>query len=755
MRSFRLSRRFIVSHLPTVTPFRIGIIITICCLMVRFLQIGFLDQFERNLYDLRLRTQAKTKPLDRVVIVAIDEKSVDEIGRWPWPRNRIAELISILSSYGAGVVGFDIVFSEPDENSIVQQVQAIRQEIGKLAVKNAALATYLKQIQEKADTDHVLAESIARSGRVILGYFFHTDAQEARHIAPGRQHLNFESVIGSAYAVKYGSSAATKIRFPEAYAAEANLSYFCAAAQGSGYFNICPDTDGVVRQVPLVMICGGEFFPPLALRMLHRYFGEEPILTIEEQGIRGVWIRGQEIPTDENGFMLVHYRGPSRTFPSYSCADVINQRIDPQTFQDKMVIIGATAKGITDWCSTPLDGVFPGPEIHATIIDTVLQGDFLRRPAWCSLIEYGIIIILGLAYSLILPRIRALYGILGTGAFIALYLFLDHIIFHTLRIWLNLVYPMMTIASVYTGITLFCYRTEEREKAKIRDTFSVYVPPTVVAEMLRHPEKLQLGGEKKELSVLFADIRGFTTISEQLSPDELVRLLNDYFTAMTRIIFQQEGTLDKYIGDAIMAIFGAPIEQHDHALRCCRAALDMVTKLHMLQGKWAAEGSLSFDIGIGINTGIMAVGNMGSALRFDYTVLGDAVNLGSRLEGLNKLYGTHIIISEYTYEQVKNHFSCRELDDVLVTGKKLPLRIYELMGYLDMPERVCRMVRRFHQGLSFYRNQEWRQAEDSFRQVLEINPHDQPARVYLSRCQACRQTSVPENWDGIFTCKTK
>ncbi len=746
---------FLKDHILKLTAFRIGILFTIISLIFSVIKPGFLERLEWDYYDLRMRARKPVKPLDKVVLVSIDEKSLDEIGRWPWPRTQIAKLIDLLTEYGAKVIGFDIVFPEPDENSILKEVKLLKKKISELDVKDSKLYSYLKQLEKEADTDGTLAKAIKKSGRVILGYFFHTDWYAVRHIPKKKQEENFNNIISSAYAVKFTSQAATKVKFKEAYAAEANLKIFCDAAKGSGYFNVFPDEDGVVRWVPLITSCKNEFFPPLSLRMLYLYFDEEPVLTIEETGVKGIWIGGVEIPTDETGRMLINYRGKKKTFPHFSFTDVVHRRIDPEVFREKIVIVGGTAIGLFDLRATPYENVFPGPEIHANIIDNILQKDFLQRPNWFKVFEYLIILILGTLFSLVLPRVRAIYGLLGALVFIMAYVFLDRFFFQTLRIWLNIVHPVLTIIFVYIGITLYRYITEEREKAKIKGAFSVYVTPAVVEEMLRNPEKLRLGGEKKELTVLFSDIRGFTTISEKLPPDELVRFLNDYLTAMTDIVFKYEGTLDKYMGDAIMAIFGAPIDQEDHYIRSCNTALDMMEELKRLHKRWEQEGAPKIDIGIGINTGLMSVGNMGSSLRFDYTVMGDSVNLGSRLEGMNKEYNTNIIISEYTYEKVKDHFFCRELDQVRVKGKIQPVKIYELIDRDGVPDNVREGVTYFHQALAFYRNQDWDRAEEFFLKVLKVNPSDRTVPVYLKRCQELREESLPADWDGVFVAKTK
>jgi adenylate cyclase len=330
-------------------------------------------------------------------------------------------------------------------------------------------------------------------------------------------------------------------------------------------------------------------------------------------------------------------------------------------------------------------------------------------------------------------------------------------IFATLNIWLNLIYPVLTMMTIYLAITVYRYITEEKEKKKIRGAFQYYLTASVINEMLKDPTKLKLGGDKKDLTVLFSDIRGFTTVSEKLTPEELVHLLNEYLTAMTDIVFKYDGLLDKYMGDAIMAVYGAPLDQPDHALRACRTALDMLAGLKELQKKWAEEGRPVLHIGIGINSGDMVVGNMGSQMRFDYTVMGDSVNLGSRLEGINKEYGTSIIISEFTYNAVKDTLLCRELDSVRVKGQKLPVRIYELLGDqkdagTDETETV---LRHFAEALAEYKQARWDDAVAAFQKVLELRPGDAPSELYIQRCRDLKENPPPAPWDGVFTMTRK
>jgi adenylate cyclase len=545
----------------------------------------------------------------------------------------------------------------------------------------------------------------------------------------------------------------------KAYSAVANLKLLSEAAENCGFFNILPDSDGVFRWAPLVIRLQDNYYSSLPISMLTQYL-DWPTLTLKiaESGVASVILDKYQIPTDEAGRLLINYLGPAKTFPHYSITDVIHKRLSPNLFKNKMVLVGATAVGIYDLRVTPFSPVYPGVEIHATVIDNILHQNFLVNSPLTMFVDVCAIILLGLLVGITVPRAKAAQGILLILILLGLFILMNGYIFAHFKIWLNLIYPTLTMMTIYLGITVHRYMTEEKEKKKIRGAFQYYLTSSVINEMLKDPSKLKLGGDKKNLTVLFSDIRGFTSFSETMTPEQLVHLLNEYLTAMTDIVFKYDGLLDKYMGDAIMAVYGAPLDQPDHALRACRTALDMMKELKKLQKKWAGEGQPVLDIGIGISSGDMVVGNMGSQMRFDYTVMGDSVNLGSRLESINKEYGTNIIISEYTYEAVQDVLLCRELDSVRVKGKKLPVKIYELLGEkkdTTDTEEYAELIRRFNEALEKYKQAHWDEAIASCHQVLEIRPDDPPSCLYIRRCEDLKENPPPIPWDGAFTMTKK
>jgi adenylate cyclase len=470
---------------------------------------------------------------------------------------------------------------------------------------------------------------------------------------------------------------------PEPHGVLANIPLLQGSAAHTGHINALPDADGTLRRAPLVQRYDGRYYPSLSVQVARALLGGERLaLRTEPYGIAGLEIGGRFVPTDEQGRLLVRYRGPEQTFATVSIADILAGRADPRLLRDRAVLIGATAKGIGDIRVTPYGAAYPGVELHANVVEDLLAGGFLRRPEWMGIVDVAILIALGLALAWVLPRAGVRGGALLALGALAAYLILAWQLFQAQGLWLNVVYPTLLVAALFVSTTLVQYFSAESEKRYLRTAFQHYVTATVIDEIVADTGKLRLGGEKRELSVLFSDIRGFTSISEKFAPEELVRFLNIYFTAMTDKVFDHKGSLDKYIGDAIMAVFGAPIADPHHARGACRAALDMVGALKRLEGEWQRNGlpALQVDIGIGINSGPMIVGNMGSVDRFNYTVTGDAVNLAARIEPLNKIYGTSILVSEYTYEQAKDELpGAREIDRVRVRGREQYVRLYELI----------------------------------------------------------------------------
>ncbi len=739
-----------IKKLIAPTPIKIGISITVVSMLIYIVGVPFLSVMELKAYDLHFLSRGPLIPGNEVVIVGIDEKSVDTIGRWPWPRTKVAELVDKLKVYGARVVAFDIVFAEPDESSGIAVVRKLKNRFSDQRTK-----TVLDETERDVDNDGRFAEALKKNPNVIMGYFYFMSREEVKHRTEqkgGAEDFQLPSRYTSVRSIEKG---APPPPLPTALEVEQNIAVLSKAATDFGYFNIVPDSDGTVRWVPLAIKRGDGVYPHLSIEAVRKYLGSPPlIVNVAEYGVDSIQIGQQQLPTDERGRLLINFRGAQKTFPHYSFSDVLNGSAPASAFKDKIVLVGATAIGIYDMRVTPFSGTFPGVEIHANIIDNILRNDPVRRPDWIFGADLASILLFGAVLTLLISRSRPLYATVTTIGMIGLYAVLNEMVFTRANVWMTAVYPGMTMILSFIGVTTFRFMTEERKKKEIKEAFSHYVAPSLVHEIIKDPAKLNLGGEERRLTVLFSDIRGFTTISESMKPQDLVKLINEYLTPMTDIILKHGGTIDKYMGDAIMAFWGAPIWQEDHPVRACSAALEMMEKLKELQGGWHARGIPTIDIGIGISTGKLTVGNMGSTTRFDYTVMGDSVNLGSRLEGLNKEYGTHVIVPKFTFEDVKDRFILRQLDLIRVKGKQIPIWIYELIAGTDTG-RLREAAGLSDAGFQAYLQKDWDKAESYFRKVLEILPDDGPPQTFLKRIKNLREQGVPENWDGVYVMTKK
>jgi adenylate cyclase len=534
----------------------------------------------------------------------------------------------------------------------------------------------------------------------------------------------------------------------------APIDPIAASAAALGHVDVAFDTDGSARYEYPVVEYGGEYYPSLTVQVVRVYLG----LRAEEVAVRfgdGIQLGPITIPTDESMRLLVDYLGAAGSFSTYAFVDVLQGRLPHATFRDAIVLIGATASGLGDTFATPFSAALPGVERHATVIDSIVRQHFLHRRDVTAALDLAMILSMGLLIGWLSPKCPAYWGSVAALGLAGLYVAANVLVFTQAGVWINLLFPLGAIALNQSTVTLFNYLTEARQKRQIRQAFQHYLHPAIVERVARDPQLLRLGGESRELTVLFSDIRGFSSIAEVLSPEALVRLLNEYFTLMTRIVLQRNGLLDKYLGDGIMAVYGVPLDDPDHPVQACCSALDMLGELKTLRARWVARGLPSLEIGIGINTANMVVGNMGSELRFDYTVMGDGVNLASRLEGANKEYGTRLIISESTWEHVHDRIATRELDIIRVQGKAQPTRIFEVLGMFPLPPDRAAMVGAFEVALRAYRAQQWEDAMHAFQQALAIVADDPPSQLYIQRCRALMATLPRPDWDGVHVMQTK
>ena len=723
--------------------------VTLVMICLYFLVVPFIELVELKAWDLHFARRGAREPSGMVTFVTIDEQSVNREGRWPWPRRLMARLLRSIEAHGARVIGLDLGFFEPDlklrQQALLDVRDRLRGELSGSPLND--LAAQLEEIAQHEDDDLILADTLkSLSVPLVLGHFFYMEKNVFLPPPPPPEALE-----KAACPIVQLMSEPLEGKLNEATGLEINIPDLREASPRSGSFNVLPDPDGSIRWMPLVIRYQKRFFPSFTIQMLSAVFPELPLIVkADERGIMDIRLGPVSIPTNNKGEILVNYYGPPYSFPHISATALMRGELPPDCLRDKLVVLGNTTEGLHDIRPTPFSAVFPGVEVHCTVLENILRQDFLRRSERTApLYDMSAIVAMALLFLLAHFFLR---GIPLAGATVILlggYVWLTHFAFLKGGLWLNHIYPSVNLAVAYLGTTVHRYLKEAREKRVIRQTFSLYVPRSVVEEMLAYPERLRLGGEKKDLTVLFSDIRGFTTLSEQLPAEELVPQLNEYLTRMTEVVFEHHGTLDKYIGDAIMAIFGAPLPQEDHACRACATALAMMRSLESLQGLWRERGQPVFQVGIGINTGLMMVGNMGSERRFDYTALGDNVNLASRLEGLTKMYGVGLVVSESTWEQAKDRFIGRELDVVRVKGKQKPVAIFQVMDVKEKTASYLEPLELYRKAMEKYRQGLWAEAIALFQQVENWWPADPPSRLYIDRCRELLDHPPETDWSFV------
>jgi len=724
---------------------------------------------------------AKPSPDPRIVIVEIDQKAQETLGRWPFSRKYFAQMLDVLREDGARTVGFDVTFSKPDESAkpirdLREQLEA-QQKAGE-SVDPRVIAE-LTRIEGQYNVDQQFADSIRRFGRVVLGNFFFMSPQEAATLDKATIE-RYAQIIGDfpfpqARSAKSAQGQQSYVRMMDNYdelglapvAAEANLKILsdalATAHGGTGFFNVFADPDGVVRKGILAMPFGlatkksdWDLFASLDVQIVRSYLdlsNDRIILNFGANGIESIEFGSSDvIQPDDVGRVNINFRGPARTFPYVSIADVVNKKFAPGTFKDKIVLVGASAVGIADLRTTPFSAFnYPGVEIHANIVDNILNQRFLERDTREFLLDLLFIFLFGLPLGLwlataqpgFLPATLLLW--FPFGAFVQ---------WSFDRGWLlNATLPALTLLTNTLAVALYRVLIEEKEKRRVRGAFQQYVSPEVIRRVLTRPESV--APRKQEITILFSDIRGFTSISEKLDAQALADLLNQYLTEMTRIIFRNQGTLDKYIGDAVMAFWGAPFEDTAQASHAARAAFEMLQKLEELQRIWAPKGLPRLDIGVGINKGVASVGNMGSNLRYGYTALGDSVNLASRLEGLNKEYGTRVLLSDFAFKDARvPEYLYREVDIIRVKGKEQPVIIHELAGLRESKD-LQEKVELYGRARAFYKRRDWRQASGLFSQLLQRWPDDGPGRILAGRCEEYLLEEPEPQWDGVHVMKHK
>jgi adenylate cyclase len=777
--------------------FLMSLLITISALSVYYLVFiqesktplsEFAQRLEWDTLDTRFRYRARmaTHPDPRIVIVDIDQRSQEILGRFPFSRTNFVKMLDALRDDGAKVAGFDITFSKPEVDPSAASLRALRDKLERKKKAgdsvDSRIVAEIEKLAKGSDADGQFADAIRRFGPVVLGNFFLYSAADLRGVTDASldeyahqlEFFGFPTVLGKRDGFKKQDRIALIEDFNGAgllpKGAEANIAPLTTALSGDlssvGFFNAPPDADGVIRRATLILPYGRsqnledwDLYGSLDLMTTRAYLGtkpEETILTYGPVGIDEIQLGPHtHIHPDGRGQIMINYQGATGTFPHYSMADVASRNFTPGTFTDKIVLVGATATGIGDLKTTPFGGTnYPGVEIHANVIDNILNDRFLKRGAKQALTDFLLILAFGIPLGIWMALVSPRWMWFGL-ALLAPLAAVDYFAF--LRgWWLNFSVPGLTLIANVLLVSLYRALIEEKEKRRVRTAFGQYLSPEVIRRLLLNPQLVE--PRKTDITVMFSDIRGFTTISEKLDAQELALFLNQYLLDMTRLVFESQGTLDKYIGDAVMAFWGAPFEEEGHAIKGCISALEMMKHVRAMQKKWAEEGKPHLDIGIGLNTGVASVGNMGSSLRYGYTALGDTVNLSSRLEGLNKDYGTHILVNETTYAAVQGQgFFFRELDLIRVKGKFQPVILYELIGREGEPsvyggtEELRTRMELFVQARDLYRKRQWEPAQKIFQAILDKWADDGPSRTYWKRCQEYLFEEPPSGWDGVFT----
>lgn len=734
--------------------YALGLLVLLALLghSVHLYQIPLISHLDAIAYDARLRLTMPQGMDDRVVILDIDEKSLAEVGRWPWGRDKLADLMDMLfDRYKISVLGFDVVFAEPDNSSGLKTLEALA---GGPLKDSAAFRSSLQELRPQLDHDARFAEAL-RGRPVVLGFYLST--------------LSGESANGAlpAPVLPEGTFQGRNISFTHWTGHGGNLPDFQNAAGTGGHFNPLVDFDGVSRRVPMIAEYRGAYYESLSLALVRRALGQPKVIPGFPSDTNAKTYGAMEwldlptakgtlrIPVDENAASLVPYRGHRGSYRYISMADVLADRVAPELLSGRIVIVGTTAPGLMDLRVTPVGNAYPGVEIHANLVAGMLDGSIKYKPAYVLGADVVQLILAGAIMVFLMPLLSPLRATTVALATLVLVLAVNFAFWQMGNLVLPLANVVFLVLLLY-GINMsWGYFVESRSKRQFTELFGQYVPPELVDEMAKNPESYTMEGRKAELTVLFSDIRGFTTISEGLEPDQLAALMNEYLGAMTEVIRSHRGTLDKYIGDAIMAFWGAPVANPRHARQAVETALHMQAALQDLNQILTTKGWPVLKIGVGVNTGVMTVGDMGSPVRKAYTVMGDAVNLGSRLEGITKQYGVGIIVGESTREQLRKEAVFRELDRVRVKGKDEPVAIYEPLGFEGQVEKsLLEELKLWNQTLRAYRSQDWDQAELALMNLSRISPR-YLYELYIQRIAHYRKEAPGVDWDGVWKFETK
>jgi adenylate cyclase len=730
---------------------RIGYARLVClALLIGFAALRIADP--PPIEEIRVRTFDTFQRLDPraklakspVAIVDIDEASLTKVGQWPWSRTVIADMVGNLTRLGAVVIAFDVIFAEPDRLNPGIAADSFRNLDEETKAKLRALPS----------NDQVFADAM-RHSRVVLG---------ESGLSRPRDDLD-KSLPVTGLAMLGEDPQRFMFHFPGLLR---NTPVLEQAAAGRALLTINPERDGIVRRVPMILLAQGITMPSLSFEVLRVVTGTDTIfIRSNEAGITSLGVKGFQIPTDANGQLWVHF---ARRDPSIyvSAADVLEGKVEPEKIKGKLVLVGTSAVGLNDIKTTPVSAAMPGVEIHAQVLESALTRAVLSQPSYGIVIEFAAAIVLGILVLIFAP----MFGPITLGAagavFATLLIGTSWFFYAHDRVLIDFTYPLLSTTTIYLTLIFTSFVREQAQRRQIRSAFGQYLSPALIEQLAQSPEKLVLGGEEREMTIMFSDVRGFTTISESYKhdPQGLTTLMNRFLTPLTNAILARKGTIDKYMGDAIMAFWNAPLDDKEHQINACEAALDMLARIdelntqRELEAKEGGHPYIPIKVGVGLNTGTCVVGNMGSDLRFDYSVLGDSVNLASRLEGQSKEYGFPIIVGSRTALAVKEKFAILELDFIMVKGKKEPEVIYAIAGREDVAQsgRFQRLRNLTIEMLACYRGRDWDGALEAIergRRTDDGHALEYLYNLYEARIRGYRDNPPPPDWNGAFALLTK
>ena len=710
----RLKKRFGKFHTATRAVL-FGLGASLLSLLLYWLSPAPLEQLDQRGQDFVFKLRDSQPPPPEVAVVTVDEKSIKRYGRWPWTRVLHAQLIRKLKALGVGVIALDIIYLQP----------------------------------ESPEADRALAEALEAPGApVIGGYFFRNEKTQGDDTEALK--LLYDQRIK--LILKPPDVTLNVLTFDFI---ETNQNYLAQHFNGQGFFNAVYDTDGLIRSVPLVVDYEDTLYPSLMLKGLSIYTGLQIGLRASLDGLNSVRLGPVDIPVDIVGKLALNFYNGERRIPLLSASDVLDDNIDPAVVRDALVFIGVTELGIADLRPTPVDSSFPGVMLHATAAANIIQGFYLHRDNRVILINVALMATVPLILVLVLTWVRQAWtmalvflAIVTIGCFIFYWLVAEQ------NYLVSFVYPTLAVAMGFIVFVTYYVLTSQRKNRFLTQAFSSYVSPALVNQLLQDPDRLSLAGEKREVTVLFSDVRDFTTISESMAPEQLAEMLNVYLDAMCEIVMNEQGMLDKYIGDAVMALYNAPLDITEHPARAAVSALQMRQRLDELNEQFIRDYGIKLAMGIGLNTGPAIVGNLGGARRFDYTAIGDTINLGARLESATKQYRVHILISETTRKGLDGRFLCRKIDRIRVKGKHTAVEIFEVMGYSGDASKID-LIARFETALEKYFAGDFDGAHGDCLQILEHYPDDGPSEILRHRCELYVAAPPSADWGGVYVATQK